>query len=292
MLSDEKRFAVSNAILLISIGLLAFVFINNNTACVQGASGSCNVGDTEVFGDSVEVGGSVILEGATADDHETTLSVVDPTADRTITIPNVSGYVALPVDEGVAGKVLTSGGANANATWEDSGGGIAVAETWRLTSNITATGSYTPASEKWEADDTTTYAKVGGSSITKTFNPTGFTGDVWSFGEEGIYLIDFTCNLTSANNNTYSGLIYAYTTADSWSTNHERARIQKRYSATAGGGAVAPENMDTMSASFIFDVNNTTTDQFGLQFNFGTDTDCVGDSNKNRTFVNFVKLAE
>ena len=49
MLSDEKRFAVSNAILLISIGLLAFVFINNNTACVQGASGSCNVGDTEVF---------------------------------------------------------------------------------------------------------------------------------------------------------------------------------------------------------------------------------------------------
>lgn len=49
MLSDEKRFAVSNAILLISIGLLAFVFINNNTACVQGASGSCNVGDTEVL---------------------------------------------------------------------------------------------------------------------------------------------------------------------------------------------------------------------------------------------------
>ena len=87
-------------------------------------------------------------------------------------------------------------------------------------------------------------------------------------------------------------MIYAYTTADSWATNHERARIQKRYSATAGGGAVAPENMDTMSASFIFDVNNTTTDQFGLQFNFGTDTDCVGDSNKNRTFVNFVKLAE
>ena len=32
MLSDEKRFAVSNAILLISIGLLAFVFMNNNTA--------------------------------------------------------------------------------------------------------------------------------------------------------------------------------------------------------------------------------------------------------------------
>ena len=41
------------------------------------------------------VTGSVIFEGATADSFETTLSVVDPTADRTISLPNVSG--TLPV---------------------------------------------------------------------------------------------------------------------------------------------------------------------------------------------------
>jgi len=34
---------------------------------------------------------SIIFEGATADDFETTLTVVDPTADRTITIPNETG---------------------------------------------------------------------------------------------------------------------------------------------------------------------------------------------------------
>ena len=34
---------------------------------------------------------SIIFEGATANDFETTLTVVDPTADRTITIPNESG---------------------------------------------------------------------------------------------------------------------------------------------------------------------------------------------------------
>ena len=34
---------------------------------------------------------SIIFEGATADAHETTLTVVDPTADRTITIPNETG---------------------------------------------------------------------------------------------------------------------------------------------------------------------------------------------------------
>ena len=34
---------------------------------------------------------SVVFEGATADEYETTLTVVDPTADRTVTIPNETG---------------------------------------------------------------------------------------------------------------------------------------------------------------------------------------------------------
>ena len=38
------------------------------------------------------------FEGATADAHETTLTVADPTADRTITLPNSSGTVALTSD--------------------------------------------------------------------------------------------------------------------------------------------------------------------------------------------------
>ena len=39
--------------------------------------------------------GSITFEGSTADDYETTLEVVDPTADRTITLPNASGTVTL-----------------------------------------------------------------------------------------------------------------------------------------------------------------------------------------------------
>ena len=49
-------------------------------------------------GDSVtnlEVLGSITFEGSTADDFETTFNVVDPTADRTITLPNIWG--TLPV---------------------------------------------------------------------------------------------------------------------------------------------------------------------------------------------------
>ena len=41
---------------------------------------------------------SIIFEGATADAYETTLAVTDPTADRTITLPNATGTVALTSD--------------------------------------------------------------------------------------------------------------------------------------------------------------------------------------------------
>ena len=57
-------------------------------------------------GDSVtnlEVLGSITFEGSTADGNETTISVVDPTADRAINFPNAGGTVALLTSLSVAG---------------------------------------------------------------------------------------------------------------------------------------------------------------------------------------------
>jgi hypothetical protein len=46
----------------------------------------------------------IVFEGATSDDNETSLTVVDPTADRTITLPDATG------------TVVTTGNADAGAT--------------------------------------------------------------------------------------------------------------------------------------------------------------------------------
>jgi hypothetical protein len=52
---------------------------------------------------------SIIFEGTTADAFETTLTVVDPTADRTITLPNTTGTVAiLDAVQTLSNKTLTS----------------------------------------------------------------------------------------------------------------------------------------------------------------------------------------
>ena len=62
---------------------------NNNIAIALDASPSIT---------NLTVGGNVVFEGSTADSFETTLTVTDPTADRTITFPNKSGTVAMTSD--------------------------------------------------------------------------------------------------------------------------------------------------------------------------------------------------
>ena len=50
---------------------------------------------TTVNSTTIEITNSFTFEGATSDNFETTLSVIDPTADRTINLPNESGTVVL-----------------------------------------------------------------------------------------------------------------------------------------------------------------------------------------------------
>ena len=104
-------------------------------------------------------GSSITFEGATANAFETTLTVTDPTADRTITIPNVTGTVITTgnlsdiTDIGVFTSTIVMEGSTADAheltlsagdptadrtiTFPDSTGTVA------LTSDITVTASST-----------------------------------------------------------------------------------------------------------------------------------------------------
>ena len=57
-------------------------------------------------------GSSIVFEGSTANAYETTLEVTDPTADRTITLPNATGTVVLADSSGnvtVSGDLTVSG---------------------------------------------------------------------------------------------------------------------------------------------------------------------------------------
>ena len=95
---------------------------------------------------------SLTFEGATADDFETTLTLVDPTADRTITLPDSTGTVALtdavlPLAGGAMtgaittnstfdGRDVAADGATADAALPKAGGAM----TGAITTNSTFDG--------------------------------------------------------------------------------------------------------------------------------------------------------
>ena len=71
-------------------------------------SGNLTVSGTTTTVDSttISIQNAFVFEGATDDAHETTLTTVDPTADRTISLPNVSG--TLPVLAAASTTQITS----------------------------------------------------------------------------------------------------------------------------------------------------------------------------------------
>jgi hypothetical protein len=66
---------------------------------------------------ALEIGntGSLVFEGSTNDGNETTLTVADPTADRTITLPNVTGTVITTGDSGTVTSAMIANGTIVNA---------------------------------------------------------------------------------------------------------------------------------------------------------------------------------
>ena len=86
---------------------------------------------------------NIVFEGATDDANETTLTVADPTADRTITLPNVTGTVITTGDTGTVATGMIADSAITSA---------------KITDGTIATGDI--------ADDAITTAKISDANVT------------------------------------------------------------------------------------------------------------------------------
>jgi hypothetical protein len=116
------------------------------TLAVQGSS-------VTIDSATIQIVDTLTFEGATADDFETSIVATDPTADRTITLPDASGTVALGtiptsildlgITDGTNGQQLTTDGSgNFSFAASGAGGGIALTD---LSVAVAAAGSSTLA---------------------------------------------------------------------------------------------------------------------------------------------------
>jgi hypothetical protein len=98
-----------------TFNLLASPTTVNIAAAGTSVTIGASTGQTAVRNDLViGTGKTIIFEGATSDAYETTLTVVDPTADRTITFPNATTtVVGTDVTQTLTNKTLTSPDINA-----------------------------------------------------------------------------------------------------------------------------------------------------------------------------------
>jgi len=105
----------------------------------------------------------ITFEGATADAYETTLTVVDPTADRTITLPNVDGTVITTGDTGTVTATMLASDSVTTVKITDANVTAAKLATDSVTTAKITDANVTEA--KLAADSVTT-AKIVDSNVT------------------------------------------------------------------------------------------------------------------------------
>ena len=111
----------------------------NDNLTVTGTLSTSSV--LSVSGLNLTTAGTIVFEGSTDDANETTLTVVNPTADRTITIPNVTGTIITTGDTGTISSVMIANDAVTEAKIGDDAVGQDQLKTLVTLQIINSTGS-------------------------------------------------------------------------------------------------------------------------------------------------------
>ena len=166
---------------------------------------------------------SIVFEG-TANDHETTLTVTDPTADRTITLQDASGTVAFTADISSAidsfGGAVT-GGTGISASYASTSDILTITNTdlgssQNIFKNVVV-GATTIAAD--QNDDTLTFVAGSGISLTAAstsdtitidnsgvLSITGTTDQITASASTGAVTLSLPQSIASTSSPTFAGL--------------------------------------------------------------------------------------
>ena len=146
----------------------------------------------------IETSNGVVFEGATADAHETTLVAINPTADRSIKLPNASGTLAL-TDDIITDNDQIANSAGYITSYTDTNTQLTTAE---VRGKISASGNSSYNSTTGVITSTDTNTQNDAATI-RTLIGSGNNGHVPTVGTAGHFLKhDGTFGLPSYTTNT------------------------------------------------------------------------------------------
>ncbi len=137
-------------------------------------AGNMTVSGTQTVVDTVTMNAqnAVVFEGATADNNETTLTIVDPTAARTINLPNQSG--TLPVLAAVSTTQITSTPEELNIL---DGATVTVTELNIMDGGTSATSTTLADADRIVTNDAGTMKQVALTDVKTYLSSAGFSTD-------------------------------------------------------------------------------------------------------------------
>ena len=134
------------------------------------ASSNPNITGTATFAGDVVLGtaASLTFEGSSADDYETTFAITNPTADRTITFPNVTGTIITTGDSGTVTNAMLAGSIALTKLANLTSGQLIVGNSSNVAAAVALSGDATISNSGalTIANDAVTAAKLADTSVT------------------------------------------------------------------------------------------------------------------------------
>jgi hypothetical protein len=186
---------------------------------------------------------------------------------------NLTGNIAL-ADLSATGTKDATTFLRGDNTFAEAGGGITMADQWRLTANVTLTDPSAFVTSNWERNDNSGYGGIG----------TGMTesSGVFSFPSTGIYLIQAYGSFQQTSGAGNNNALFIYSTIDNSSYTHQTGNLSF--------GEASPDH-NAASSSFLFDVTDVSNCKVKFE-QLGDNGILRGASTQNRTHITFIRLGD
>ena len=210
----------------------------------------------------LNTGNTITFDGSVADSNETILTVVNPTDDRTVSLPDATGTVAVYASDGSNGQVLQTDGAGTLSFAESGGGGggnntaVKQFNYYKLTTSSAVIDEFDISEYRGAVYDIgieeTTNNFIGHLKVSVVHNDSTPYVTVYNVNEDSTRIVDFTVAI--------SGDMLQLSAATN-SSSHTNLRIH-RIALGDHHETVANTNSKIIATSTAIGSTATTLDQF------------------------------